>query len=126
MVAQRNTSEAPWEKMRPELDGALASLPTVQRDAVVLRYYKGLSHAEISQELCCPERTVDTRLTRGLAALRQKLNARGVSVSTMVLAVGLADQVIVSAPAFVVITMITLRKSALRPLLSVSVPWSIT
>ena len=33
---------------------------------------------------------------------------------------------IVSAPAFVVMMMITLRKSALRPLLSVSVPWSIT
>ncbi len=30
------------------------------------------------------------------------------------------------APALVVITRITLRKSALRPLLSVSVPWSIT
>ena len=30
------------------------------------------------------------------------------------------------APAFVVITIVTLRKSALRPLLSVSVPWSIT
>ncbi len=33
---------------------------------------------------------------------------------------------IVSAPALVVMTMMTLRKSALRPLLSVSVPWSIT
>ena len=32
----------------------------------------------------------------------------------------------VSAPAFVVMMMMTLRKSALRPLLSVSVPWSIT
>ncbi len=31
-----------------------------------------------------------------------------------------------SAPAFVVMMMMTLRKSALRPLLSVSVPWSIT
>jgi hypothetical protein len=33
---------------------------------------------------------------------------------------------IVSAPALVVMMMMTLRKSALRPLLSVSVPWSIT
>ncbi|MNY59166.1 hypothetical protein D3C86_1955800 [compost metagenome] len=32
----------------------------------------------------------------------------------------------VSAPAFVVMMMITLRKSARRPLLSVSAPWSIT
>ena len=31
-----------------------------------------------------------------------------------------------SAPALVVMMMMTLRKSALRPLLSVSVPWSIT
>ncbi len=33
---------------------------------------------------------------------------------------------IVSAPALVVMMMITLRKSARRPLLSVSEPWSIT
>ncbi len=33
---------------------------------------------------------------------------------------------IVSAPALVVMTMMMLRKSALRPLLSVSVPWSMT
>ncbi len=33
---------------------------------------------------------------------------------------------IASAPAFVVMMMMTLRKSALRPLLSVSVPWSMT
>ncbi|MOA34341.1 hypothetical protein D3C78_1557100 [compost metagenome] len=32
----------------------------------------------------------------------------------------------VSAPAFVVMMMMMLRKSALRPLLSVSVPWSMT
>ena len=32
----------------------------------------------------------------------------------------------VSAPALVVMMMMTLRKSVLRPLLSVSVPWSIT
>jgi hypothetical protein len=31
-----------------------------------------------------------------------------------------------SAPALVVMMITTLRKSALRPLLSVSVPWSIT
>jgi hypothetical protein len=41
---------------------------------------------------------------------------------------GEADRVRASspAPAFVVMMMMTLRKSALRPLLSVSVPWSIT
>ena len=36
------------------------------------------------------------------------------------------DLFIVSAPALVVMMMMMLRKSALRPLLSVSVPWSIT
>jgi hypothetical protein len=38
----------------------------------------------------------------------------------------IAGRLISWAPALVVITMITLRKSALRPLLSVSVPWSMT
>ncbi len=38
----------------------------------------------------------------------------------------MVDLLIVSAPALVVMMMMTLRKSALRPLLSVRVPWSIT
>ena len=38
----------------------------------------------------------------------------------------MVDFCIASAPALVVMMMITLRKSVLRPLLSVKVPWSIT
>jgi len=97
--ASSHPDESRWDDILPELDGALASLPDVQRDAVVLRYLKGFSREQMAREMACPERTVDTRLTRALATLRQRLNVRGVSVSTVVLAGGLTERLITAAPA---------------------------
>ena len=48
----------------------LARLPRRQRAAVVLRYYAGLSDAEIARELGCRPGTVRSQISRALAALR--------------------------------------------------------
>ncbi|MGI8679035.1 MAG: SigE family RNA polymerase sigma factor [Jatrophihabitans sp.] len=48
----------------------LATLPNKQRTAVVLRYYAGLSDAEIAQELGCRESTIRSQISRALQALR--------------------------------------------------------
>ena len=54
-----------------EMFDALAQLPYRQRVALVLHYYKGLSHAEIAQTLSCREGTVASLTHRGLAQLRR-------------------------------------------------------
>lgn len=48
---------------------AIRSLPTRQRDCVVLRYYLDLSEAEMAQTLRISTGSIKTHLSRGLAAL---------------------------------------------------------
>ena len=49
----------------------LRELPADQREAVVLAYYGGLSHSELSTQLDVPLGTVKSRVRRGLLALRE-------------------------------------------------------
>lgn len=48
----------------------LAQLPRRQRAAVVLRFYVGMSDADIAAHLGCREVTVRTQISRALATLR--------------------------------------------------------
>jgi RNA polymerase sigma-70 factor (sigma-E family) len=52
---------------------ALAGLPPRQRAVLVLRYYEGLSEAEIAATLGCARGTVKSQAAKGLAHLRRLL-----------------------------------------------------
>jgi RNA polymerase sigma-70 factor (ECF subfamily) len=52
---------------------ALGMLPPTQRAATVLRYYLGLSEAEVAEELACPPGTVKWRLHAARKRLRTLL-----------------------------------------------------
>jgi RNA polymerase sigma-70 factor (sigma-E family) len=52
----------------------LSGLPARQRTVLVLRYWAGLSEAEIAREMGCAPGTVKTHAARGLAALRTRLD----------------------------------------------------
>ena len=52
---------------------ACRRLPEVQRTAVVLRYYEQLEYAEIAELTGVREGTVRSRVSRGLAVLREEL-----------------------------------------------------
>lgn len=54
----------------------LSSLPQKQREVLVLRYYLGLSEAEIAHALKCSVGTVKSRASRGLEALRNQPGLR--------------------------------------------------
>ena len=102
MIATRGEDlsiDEDWLTLRPHLDAALASLPAVQCDAVVLRYLKGHSHAEAAREMRCPEDTLHTRLRRGLDRLRAKLAARGTNIPAVALATLLDAHAAEAAPA---------------------------
>jgi RNA polymerase sigma factor (sigma-70 family) len=56
------------------LTDVLAALPFPQRAALVLRYYGGLTTADIAQALDCAPGSVGPWIERGLAALRKELS----------------------------------------------------
>jgi len=56
--------------------GLLASLPAKQRAVLVLRFYSGLSDAEIAEDLGCRQGTVRSIVSRGLASLRTETEQR--------------------------------------------------
>lgn len=62
-------TQAAWE--------LCATLPRRQRTAVVLRFYEGLSYAEIAGILDCAESTVRSQVHRALTALRARLDSEG-------------------------------------------------
>ena len=53
-----------------QLAELLAQLPEIQRSAVVLRHVVGLTTAELSQVLRCPQGTAKSHVSRGLNRLR--------------------------------------------------------
>jgi RNA polymerase sigma-70 factor (ECF subfamily) len=66
-------------EQRRMVTAGLATLPAVQREAVELAYFKGLTHAEIAATQGAPLSTVKTRLALGLRKLADFLVGRGVS-----------------------------------------------
>ena len=52
---------------------ALATLPLVQRQAIELAYYEGLTHVEISERLHVPLGTIKTRIRLAMEKLRDGL-----------------------------------------------------
>jgi DNA-directed RNA polymerase specialized sigma24 family protein len=66
-------------ELRAELFDALASLPPRQRAVLVLRYFEDLSEAQTAQTLGCSLGTVKSTASRGLARLRETLEANGAS-----------------------------------------------
>ena len=59
-----------------EVIAALAALPARRREAIVLRFWLGLSEREIATTMGVSPGTVKSQLSRGLAALARALEAR--------------------------------------------------
>ncbi|HXI81918.1 MAG TPA: sigma-70 family RNA polymerase sigma factor [Verrucomicrobiae bacterium] len=58
---------------REEIAGAMASLTDVQREAIELAYWAGLTQPEIAERTGAPLGTVKSRVRLGLLALRRSL-----------------------------------------------------
>ena len=64
---------AEWNEMSQILHKKVALLPQHYREAMILRYFQGLSYEEISETLKIPLGTVRSRLSRGRMDLLRKM-----------------------------------------------------
>src|SRR5262245_53628187 len=90
------STESVW---REELDAALASLPAMLREAIVLRYLEGRSQEEAARAAGCPQGTLGWRAMEGLKRLRSILTRRGgVAVTSAALAALLSGEAQAAVP----------------------------
>lgn len=99
MNPKRANEEAGWQDVAPLIDTAIAALPTGQRQAVVLRYGRGLSEQEVADEMGLKRTTVAMRIKSALEKLRRKLSREGVALPAAGLAGLLSQGLSVAAPA---------------------------
>lgn len=62
-----------WSRRAEAVQQAMSSLPILQRIAVELAFFEGLTHAEIAEQLEVPLGTIKTRVRQGLLKLRDSL-----------------------------------------------------
>lgn len=97
--------DAEWKRLRPVIDDALDRLSDDDRQAVLLRFFEAKSFADVGAKLRLTENTARMRVERALDKLRTLLERRGVTSTTAALAVALANEAVVAAPAGLVATV---------------------
>lgn len=90
---------ADLERLRPVLDAAMDELSGADREAVLLRFFEDQPFAAIGVRLRLTENAARMRVERALDRLRTQLTRRGVTSTAAALAVALANQAAVAAPA---------------------------
>jgi RNA polymerase sigma factor (sigma-70 family) len=88
-----------WEEMQPHLSGALDSLSSADREAVLLRFYRQASHQEVATALGTSEDGARMRVDRALDKLRRFITNKGVALSATALAGALTAHAAPAAPA---------------------------
>ena len=91
--------EADWDRLRPVLDAAMRELSERDREAVLLRFFEGRGFAEVGTKLNLSENAARMRVDRALDKLRVRFAQHGVTSTAAALAIALANQAVVAAPA---------------------------
>lgn len=96
-----DTSSEPamdWERLRPVIDDALEKLKERDREVMLLRFFQGLTFAEVGEKLGLSENAARMRTERALDKLRDHLGKRGLTSTTAALGLLLANQAFAQAP----------------------------
>ena len=96
--AQENGDGAGDGERWARLYAELGRLPESFRAPLVLCYLQGLSQEQAAAQLHCPLGTVQSRLARGKAKLKNRLETRGADISGLLLTSALPGEHLLRAP----------------------------
>ena len=99
MLSQSEMEDAAWAEIEPVLNQSLAALRPADRDCVLLRFFQGLTFAEVGTALGLSEEAARKRVTRALDKMRHFFGKNGVIVPGAALAVLLSAHAAKAAPA---------------------------
>src|SRR5688572_221378 len=89
-----------WDEVAPQLDGAVAQLGKVDRQAVVLRFFEQKSLRDVGLALGMSEDAAKKRVSRALMKLRGMLSRNGkTAIPAVALGALLMDNAVQAAPA---------------------------
>ena len=71
--AELPDAQLEWAGRASQIRSAFEGLPLLQRAAIELAFYEGLTHAEIADRLEVPLGTVKTRIRQGLLKMKDRL-----------------------------------------------------
>ena len=108
---------AQYREVVQRLNAALLGLPQPYQDALLLRYFKGMTPSEMAEHSGESLSTIKSRLQRGLAGLRGSLGADKDWRAALVLTFGLGGSKTVSVGAFVVAVGVMIM--TLKPVIGV-------
>ena len=96
-ASNENETEV-WTEIKPLLDGALADLNDLDRNAVVLRFFYGKSLREIGTALGGSEDSARMRVNRAIDRLRKYFLKRGVTSTAATIAGAISANSVQAAP----------------------------
>jgi RNA polymerase sigma factor (sigma-70 family) len=105
----------PWDTLRPLIDDALHHLNDIDREAILLTYFRERPRSELSTLLGCSENAARMRLQRALEKLRKILARQGFDSTTAALAqtLGSHSGIIIPLGLATAITTVSVSAAAL-------------
>jgi len=88
-----------WHDLQPVLDAALQELSDRDREAILLRFFRHASLAQVGAAIGASENAARMRVDRALDKLRAVLEKRGIRCASSVLGAALAANAVTLAPA---------------------------
>src|ERR1039457_69097 len=107
MNALENNSEADFSRVAPVLDEAINELGEADRTAILLRFFEQQNFRSVGRALGSNEDAARMRVTRALEKLESLLKRRGVTASSVTLAVVLGANAVQAAPVGLAATIAT-------------------
>jgi RNA polymerase sigma factor (sigma-70 family) len=98
-----------WQR---HLDDAIAALPEVDRQYILVRFFERRKFAELADRFGVSEDAAKKRVARAVDRLRSLLSARGVALSSATLATKLSENRVEAIPAGLAATIVRWSKEA--------------